>query len=139
MYKCALVPAKPFDLLSLPLVACGIPATGRAPRMKQTTPTRPFATLRVISNIVVLVAIALAADWLYAAWHGGGTYACGAAMALGSEASLTAIGMGGLVIAIVGITLGGVRHSITAVGLMLLLVGLIGSALATPFIEAVCM
>lgn len=135
MYKCAIVPAKPFDLLSPPLVACGIPATGHAARMKQTTPARPFAILRAISNIAALVIVLLGLDWLYAAWHGGSTYACSATMALGSEASLTVIGMGGLVIAIIGITLGGVRHPITVVALV---TSVASSILAAIPISSLC-
>lgn len=97
--------------------------------MKETTPSRSFITLRGLSNIVALVALLAGLDWLYAWWTGGITYACSAASALGTEAFQTVAGMGGLLVAIVGITLGGVRHPMTAIGICLLVFGLFFGAL----------
>lgn len=138
MYKCAIVPAKLFRLLVFPLIPCGNPATHSVSPMIETTPSRPFITLRTLSNIVALVALQVGLDWLYAWWTGGSTYSCSAASALGTEAFLTAAGMGGLLLAIAGITLGGVRHPMTFFGLFMVAMATIGSAVEIGEILGTC-
>jgi hypothetical protein len=100
-------------------------------------PTRRIS-IRALSNIVAFIALILAVDWGMAWLRGSATFTCTAAHTLGLEGILPLAGMGGLAIAILGITLGGVRHPMTALGLLVMGVGLLGGAMLGDAVPALC-
>lgn len=99
---------------------------------------RRFSGLRAFSNLVVGLAVLAALDWAWAWWRGQLTFGCSAAWALGSEAVMAVAGMGGLLIAMLGIMLGGSRHPLTGFGGLLMAAGLIGGAMLPEVLEPVC-
>lgn len=101
-------------------------------------PFRASRTLRAFSNLVVIVGLLLLADWIWAWWNGTGTVACRSAWALGSDASQMLLGMGGLLLAMVGVMLGGARHPLTGLGVLVMIAGLVLSAMAPALLEGVC-
>jgi hypothetical protein len=103
----------------------------------QPEPSSRFS-LRSLSNVLAVIALVLAVDWGFAWLRGTPTYACAAGDALGTDGFLTVAGMGGLVLAIVGITLGGVRHPMTGFGLLVVMVGLLGGVLASEAMPKFC-
>jgi hypothetical protein len=105
-----------------------------------TTPPEPIRrfTFRTFTNMVSFIALLLAVDWGFAWLRDQPTYACTAAHSLGTEAILSLFGMGGLVIAIIGIALGGVRHPMSALGLLVMAAGLLGGALLADSLGGIC-
>jgi len=105
-----------------------------------TTPLEPQnrISLRALSNIVAFIALLLLVDWGIAWLRGSQTFTCSAASTIGLEGILPLAGMGGLAIAILGVTLGGVRHPMTALGLLVMGVGLLGGALVGDAVPALC-
>jgi hypothetical protein len=105
-----------------------------------TTPIDPTRriSIRALSNIVAFIALLLAVDWGIAWLRGAPTFTCAAAHTLGLEGILPLAGMGGLAIAILGITVGGVRHPMTALGLVVMVAGLLGGALLGDAVPALC-
>ncbi len=103
----------------------------------QPEPSSRFS-LRALSNVLAVIALVLALDWGLAWLRGTPTYACAAADTLGTDGFLTVAGMGGLVLAIVGVTLGGVRHPMTGFGLLVMMVGLLGGVLLSEATPGLC-
>lgn len=63
-------------------------------------------------------------------WRGIPTYSCGLLQIAGSESMMTVVGIGGLLIAKLGVMFGGVRHWLTGFGVAVMVVGLLGITLA---------
>ncbi len=101
-----------------------IPATGQA--------------FRALSNLVAFLALLLVADWAIAWWRGTPTYACTGSIGLMSDSGLTLLGMFGLLLAILGVALGGARHWMTGIGIVVLVFGLLGLTLLADPIARLC-
>lgn len=99
---------------------------------------RAFTTLRTLGNVAVVLLLLVLADATWAWWNGTGTVACRSAWALGSDASQMLLGMGGLLLAMVGVMLGGARHPLTGLGVLVMIVGLVLSAMAPALLEGGC-
>jgi hypothetical protein len=108
-----------------------------------TTPApvvpKRFLSLRELSNIVMLLLLLAGADYAWAWWKGTSTFACGLLLGLGTEGALASIGTIGLLIAILGVTLGGVKHWLTAFGLVVMVFGLIAIGVLGESIGRACM
>lgn len=94
--------------------------------------------LRLLGNLLVLMALLLALDYGWAWWQGTGTRSCAAVWAFAADDTQMFIGMGGLLLAIVGVMTGGARGTLTLLGLFIMVVGLIGSAMAPEILAGVC-
>jgi len=99
---------------------------------------RAFATLRTLGNVAVVPLLLILADTAWAWWTGAVTVSCTAAWAFGSESSQLLIGMGGLLLAMLGVLMGGARHPLTSLGIFVMVVGLILSGMAPALLEGIC-
>jgi hypothetical protein len=106
--------------------------------MTQQLPAPTPRSFRAFTNVVAFLAILLAIDWGLSWWRGTPTYACSGALTLVSDSGLALVGMGGLLIAIVGVAFGGAKHWITLLGISLLVFGLLGLVVLSEPIQAVC-
>lgn len=104
----------------------------------QPAAPRTFKTLRALSNVAVLVAILLALDWWLSWWRGTPTYGCALLQSAVGEGILKAIGLLGLITAMLGVMLGGARHWLTGLGVGVLVFGLLGSVLVAQHVTDLC-
>ncbi|MEY9363865.1 hypothetical protein ABH994_006586 [Bradyrhizobium yuanmingense] len=106
--------------------------------MSQQLPTPTPQSFRAFTNVLAFVAILLAIDWGLSWWRGTPTYACSGALMLVSDSGLALVGMGGLVLAILGVVFGGAKHPLTLWGVVLLVIGLLGIAVLSDPIQSAC-
>lgn len=99
---------------------------------------RAFTTMRTLGNVAVVLLLLILADAAWAWWTGAATVSCTAAWAFGSESSQLLIGMGGLLLAMLGVIMGGARHPLTGLGILVMVVGLILSGMAPALLEGIC-
>ncbi|WP_371349421.1 hypothetical protein [Ancylobacter sp. IITR112] len=101
---------------------------------------RPHALtgLRALGNLAAIVALLLLADAAWAWWTGSTTMSCSAARAVASDSAQLLLGMGGLLLAMVGVMLGGARHPLTGLGIIIMVVGLILSGMLPALLDGIC-
>jgi hypothetical protein len=104
----------------------------------QPAAPQTFKTLRALSNVAAFVAILVALDWGLSWWRGTPTYGCTVLQSAVGERTLEAIGLLGLITAMLGVMLGGARHWLTGLGVGALVFGLLGSILAAEHITVLC-
>jgi hypothetical protein len=97
-----------------------------------------FITFRDLTNIAALLALVIGVDYAFAWWAGRGTYTCRFLLGFGAEGVMSAVGVGGLALAIIGVTLGGVRHRLTGFGFVLMILGAVGAALLPQAVAGAC-
>lgn len=106
--------------------------------MTQQLPAPTARSFRAFTNVVAFLAILLAIDWGLSWWRGTPTYACSGALMAVSDSGLALVGMGGLVLAILGIIFGGAKHPLTLWGVGLLVLGLLGLGVLSGPIQSAC-
>jgi hypothetical protein len=95
-------------------------------------------TFRALSNVVAFVAVLVALDWGLSWWRGTPTYGCALLQSAVGQSTLEAVGLLGLIIGIVGVTVGGARHWLTGLGICVLVFGVLGSVLAAEQVANLC-
>lgn len=94
--------------------------------------------LRLASNILALGLLVWAADWLWAWSTGRPGFLCPIAQQLPTEALITLIGVTGLLAALFGSALAGIRHPMSVFGFGMLTAGLIGTVVFSEILNDVC-